>query len=292
MRLRWSFLVVVAAGLLVGCSSPTSTESGSSASELAPHRSADYTAAEPTGTTDDQRREVIRTAELDVEVDDVAAATAKVRRRAEAAGGHLEREDSYRTSTTLAVRIPAPELDRALADLAALGRVTSRSQQAEDVTDQLVDTRSRIDSQRASVQRLRELMNRAETVDEVVSIESELTSRESELESLQRREAAMSNQVRLATLTITLEPQPAKSDEDTGFLAGLDQGWRALTGAGAATLTALGAILPFAALLAIPATALVILHRRRKALVSENGGPDHHLHSRPTRRPRERQQSL
>ncbi|MER6991574.1 DUF4349 domain-containing protein [Saccharopolyspora hirsuta] len=267
VRLRWSFLVVVAAGLLAGCSSPTSTESGSSASELAPQRSADFKAEQPTANnTADQQREVIRTAELDLEVDDVAGASAEVRRRTEAVGGHLEQENSYRTSTTLTLRIPAAELDRALSDLSALGRVTSRSQQAQDVTDQLVDTRSRIDSQRASVQRLRELMNRAQSVTEIVSIESELTTRESELESLQRREAAMANQVELATLTVRLDTEPTTSDEDTGFLAGLTTGWRALTEAGATILTATGAILPFAAALSVPATALYVLHRRKKAL--------------------------
>ncbi|MER7082842.1 protein of unknown function [Saccharopolyspora kobensis] len=270
MRLRWSLLAVVLAGLVAGCSS--SAESGSSARELAPQRSSDYSTAKQDLSPDqqdfstDQRREVIRTAELDVEVDDVAGASAEVRRRAEAVGGYLEQETGYRSSNTMTVRIPAAELDRALGELSGLGRVTSRSQQAEDVTEQLVDTRSRIESQQASVQRLRELMARAETVSDIVSIESELTSRETELESLQRREAAMSSQVQLATVTVRLESPAVVADEDTGFLAGLSAGWRGLTATGAVILTTLGAVLPFAAALVVPAFGLHLWLRRRKAL--------------------------
>ncbi|MGW1677152.1 DUF4349 domain-containing protein [Saccharopolyspora sp. NPDC002376] len=269
VRLRW-IPVVLAAGLLAGCSSTSSSAIDSDVSAVAPEfqgssqfsqtpgRSADATAG--------QQREVVRTAALDVEVDDVAAASAEVRRRAEAVHGYLEQEDGYRSSTTLTVRIPAAELDRALDDLSALGHVTARSLQAQDVTDQLVDTRSRIDSQRASVQRLRDLMARAATVDDVVAIESELTTRETDLEALQRQEASTTNQVQLATLRVGLEIKPTATTEETGFLAGLTTGWRALTEAGAALLTTAGAVLPFAAILAVPATAFYLLHRRKKAL--------------------------
>lgn len=275
MRLRWSLLVVVAIGLVAGCSSSSDEAAVSSARGIAPQRSADFSAEQSGYAPDqqksstDQQREVIRTAELGIDVDDAAGASAEVRRRAEAVGGYLEQEDSYRSGTTLTVRIPAAELDRALGELAALGRVTSRSQRAQDVTDQLVDTRSRIDSQRASVQRLRELMTRAETVADIVSIESEVTSRETELESLQRREAAMASQVQLATFTVRLNSEQAVADDDdTGFLAGLSSGWRGLTATGAVILTVAGAVLPFAAVLAVPAVGLHLLLRRRKALKS------------------------
>ncbi|MEG9512315.1 DUF4349 domain-containing protein, partial [Saccharopolyspora indica] len=45
-------------------------------------------------------------------VDDVAGASAEVRRRAGAMGGYLEQESGSRGSTTLTVRIPAAELGR------------------------------------------------------------------------------------------------------------------------------------------------------------------------------------
>ncbi|MDA3628053.1 DUF4349 domain-containing protein [Saccharopolyspora sp. WRP15-2] len=269
MRLRW-IPVVLAAGLLAGCSSTSTSAVDSGVASVAPESQRSSQFAKTPGRSADpaagQQREVVRTADLDLEVDDVAAASAEVRRRAEAVHGYLEQEDGYRSSTTLTVRIPAAELDRALDDLSGLGRVTARSLRAQDVTDQLVDTRSRIESQQASVQRLRDLMARATTVEDVVSIESELTTRETDLEALQRQEASTANQVQLATLRVGLATTSTATTEETGFLAGLAAGWRALTEAGAAFLTAAGAVLPFAAVLAVPAAALYVLHRRKKAL--------------------------
>lgn len=275
-RLCGPIVAVVALGLLGGCSSAEhSAISVGDSRAVAPaapqERSAAGNADAPSDDAKSQaigQREVIRTAELDLEVDDVERVGAEVRRRSEGAGGHLQQEDAYRSGTTMTVRVPADRLDQVLGELSGLGRVTARSQQTQDVTDQLVDTRSRIDSQRASVQRLRALMDRAGTVDEIVSIESELTSRETELDSLERRAAALSGQVELATVTVRLERPNAVADDDTGFLAGLFGGWRTLSSIGAFLLTAFGAVLPFAAVLAVPGTAVWLLRRRRKALRS------------------------
>lgn len=271
-RLRWPIVAMVAVGLLTGCSSGAEQSTGLSVDDsraLVPNERTGWGSGSESGTTAPiAQREVIRTAELDIEVDDVEQVGAEVRRRSEGVGGYLQQENAYRTGTTMTVRVPAAKLDQVLGELSGLGRVTSRSQQTQDVTDQLVDTRSRIDSKRASVQRLRTLMERAETVDEIVSIESELTSRETELDSLERREAALAGQVELATVTVRLDRPDTVADEDTGFLAGLFGGWRTLSEIGAFLLTAFGAVLPFAAALAVPAAAAWLLLRRRKALRS------------------------
>ncbi|MCI2416976.1 DUF4349 domain-containing protein [Saccharopolyspora sp. K220] len=273
-RLRWPIVAVVAVGLLGGCSSGAEQSTNGDSRAVAPQspqeRNGSGSSSE-TGTTSSPAigpREVIRTAELDIEVNEVEPAGAEVRRRSEAVGGHLEQESTRRAGTTMTIRVPAAKLDQVLGELSGLGRVTSRSQQTQDVTDQLVDTRSRIDSQRASVQRLRTLMERAATVDEIVSIESELTSRESELDSLERRAAGLTGQVEMATITVRLERPGAVTDEDTGFLAGLFGGWRTLSSVGAFLLTAFGAVLPFAVVLAIPGAAAWLLLRRRRALRS------------------------
>ncbi|GAA0505427.1 lipoprotein [Saccharopolyspora subtropica] len=266
-RLRWPLVVLMALGALVGCSSAeqNGADLTTDSHAVAPSESGD-TAQSTTKPGPLAPRQVVRTADVDIEVDDVAAAEDAVRRVSVAAGGFLQQVNSRAASTTLVARVPAGKLDQVLVEISQLGRVTSRDVRAEDVTDQLVDTGSRIESQRASVQRLRELMQRATTVDEIVSIESELTSRETELDALERRRAALSGQVEMATLTVSLDRPSTAPDEDTGFLAGLSGGWRALSATGAFLLTALGAVLPFAATLAAPAAATWLLVRRRAAL--------------------------
>ena len=268
MNARWRLpvLALLTTGLVAaGCSAsgPTSTvavdEGRSSVTEgSAPMQQVQQPVPQQ------ETRQVIRTAELGIETDDVPGTAARARGLAEAAGGHLAQEDGYRRGAHLVLKVPAQQLDRVLDQLAGLGEVSSRSQRVEDVTDQLVDARSRIDSQRASVDRLRALMGQARNVSEIVQIESELTSRESELDALLRRQAALSGQVELATVQVDVSGRsPA---EESGFLAGLSGGWKALREVGAFVLTALGAVLPFAAALAIPATAGGLLLKRRRQL--------------------------
>ncbi|GAA2818777.1 hypothetical protein GCM10010470_62620 [Saccharopolyspora taberi] len=258
-------LPLLVAGLVTaGCSSSGSSSiSEDSAPAVGTGRSSEsqqIAPQQPVPPRDD--RQVVRTAELGIETGDVPGTAARARGLAESAGGHLAEEDGSRGDAHLVVKVPAAQLDRLLDQLAGLGEVTSRNQRAEDVTDQLVDTRSRIDSQRASVDRLRELMARAGSVGEIVQIESELTSRETELDALLRRQAALAGQVELATVDVRVSA--AERPEGGGFLAGLSGGWEALRGFGMFALTALGAVLPFAAVLALPVAAGGLLLRRRR----------------------------
>ncbi len=102
-------------------------------------------------------------------------------------------------------------------------------------------------------------------------IEGELSTRESTLESMQAQLKSLDDQVALATLTVTLTapgaPTPARKpvSADTGFLAGLGHGWHAFVAALVVALTVLGALLPFAVLLAAVGIPVALIWRRRRS---------------------------
>ncbi|SDN16766.1 protein of unknown function [Allokutzneria albata] len=211
------------------------------------------------------QRQLIRTARLELKAPDVTEVVGRGKDAAGRAGGFSGAEETREGRATLTLRVPSDKLDPVLEELAKLGEVTARDVRSTDVTDQLVDTQSRIATQKASVDRVRALLDRANTVGEVVQVEGELTRRQAELESLQKRLESMSNQVAMSTVTLTVTrtgAPPAKPD--SGFLAGLASGWNALLAFGSALLTGIGAVLPFAVVLAIPVLGLVIWLRRRK----------------------------
>ncbi|NUT96018.1 MAG: DUF4349 domain-containing protein, partial [Saccharothrix sp.] len=142
---------------------------------------------------------------------------------------------------------------------------------SEDVTEQVVDVEARIANQRASVERVRGLLERAGSTAEITTIEAELTKRQSELESLQRRYDTLKGQAALSTLTVTVTqrnapPAPVKEDDPT-FLSALGGGWDALTGAVSWLLVVLGAVLPFAVVLGVPAVAYLVWRRNRRTTV-------------------------
>jgi hypothetical protein len=140
----------------------------------------------------------------------------------------------------------------------------------QDVTRQVIDVNSRVDSARASVERIRTLLSQANTLGEVVRIESELSQREADLESLLAEQRQLSDQTAMATLTVTvLGPQaiaPAPADT-TGFVPGLQRGWDALVDVVVVALTTIGLLLPFLVIVALvvgPLTAAWYRRRRRQ----------------------------
>lgn len=212
-------------------------------------------------------RDVVRTAELTVQVADPAAAARGVRTAATAAGGFVAEEQVDVTGSWLVLRVPAAGLDRLVDDLAATGTVLARSGRSEDATDQVVDLDSRVASQQASLTRLRALLAQASSVGDVVAVESELARREADLDSLERRLAALRDRVTLSTLTVELRGAAATppSAPPPGFGAGLGAGWAGLTAIGAVLAAVAGFLLPFLPLLAIAGGLVWVGLRYRRA---------------------------
>ncbi|WP_369195300.1 DUF4349 domain-containing protein [Streptomyces djakartensis] len=209
---------------------------------------------------------VIRTAELTVQVEDVPEALDRARARAEDAGGYVgnettTRDEEGRERTRVVLRVPVEKYEEVLTDLEGSGRLLERSAKAQDVTDQVVDVESRVRTQRASVARIRELMDRATKLSDVVTLEGELSTRQADLEALLARQASLKDRTSLATITLSLSRTPvaeAAEDDDPGFLDALAGGWHAFLTMLRWLAVALGAVLPFAAV----AAALLLLWLR------------------------------
>ncbi|KOT56403.1 MULTISPECIES: DUF4349 domain-containing protein [Streptomyces] len=197
--------------------------------------------------------QIIRTATITVEAADVPGALAKARTAAKGTGGYVEdestdRDGEGRERSRVVLRVPPEAYDGLLDRLSRLGTLKERQVSAKDVTDQVVDTDSRIKSQQASVARVRALMDKATSIGDIVTLESELSRRQSELESLQARLKSLKEQTGMATVTLVLrEPDAADDDGETTFGDALSGGWDAFTAGVRWLLVAVGAALPFLA---------------------------------------------
>ncbi|WP_324786671.1 DUF4349 domain-containing protein [Streptomyces sp. H51] len=210
---------------------------------------------------------IIRTASLTVQVKDVPKALDQARTTTENAGGYVGEENTTRDAeghehTRVVLRVPVEKYDGVLTDLQGAGKLLDRTAKAEDVTDQVVDVESRIKSQRASVARVRELMDQATKLSDVVALEGELSGREADLEALLAQQASLKDRTSLATITLSLSGTPvkeaAKDDGDPGFVDALAGGWDAFVTMLRWLAVAFGAVLPFAVVAAL----LVLVWRR------------------------------
>ncbi|MEI7054472.1 DUF4349 domain-containing protein [Nocardioides sp. CCNWLW239] len=165
----------------------------------------------------------------------------------------------------MVLRIPSKSFDAAMADLEKTATLVDTNTTTTDVTTEVVDTEVRVKNARASIERIRTLLSRAEAIGDVIAIESELARREADLNSLLAQQAALEDQTSLSTITVSIDRAgPGGSDDDPGFLAGLSAGWDALGASARVLAVALGAIVPWTPVILLLVAPAWFLTRRRK----------------------------
>jgi hypothetical protein len=230
-----------------------------------------------------QSEYLARSAMLALKVKSISAAAASVRSISAAndgivlsesigAGGGVVplQEPDRVTATTygeITISVPSDRLDRALASIGEVGTVIRRQATADNVREEYIDTESRVETMRASVNRVRALMSRATDIAQIVTLESELSRRQADLEALESQLASLKDRVARSPIQVSLATDPAviDRDDDTGFLAGLTSGWRAFTASVVVVLTGVGAVLPFAVAAAVVGLPLWWVVRRRRS---------------------------
>lgn len=297
------FILPVALGLVLlsGCSQSddagsTAAKSGNEAAQQAPagapdqagdqgqvsaykQQPTDPDAKQPNAPLDG--RSLIFRAEIMVRVDDVPKAADALSSLATTAGGFLASEkraiDADESHATITVRIPSKQYSDALEKIAKLGRELNRGSNVEDVTEAVVDLDTRIAAQKASVESVRRMFERAATLQDVVLLEKELTQRQAELASLEQKKRRLDDLVALSTITVTLigpntviEPE---KEPDATFVSGLKNGWNALVAALRVASVVLGWLLPFLALIAIPLAIVLWLRRRTRTTTTTTPPP-------------------
>ena len=155
-------------------------------------------------------RMIIRNARLTVEVKNLDTAVENASTIIAAQNGFVDsRSDRYGgKSSSVSLRVPSENLDAALNELETLGSVTSRGINSRDVTAEYVDIGARLQSLVALRDRMKALLDKAETINEILAIEREFTRVQSEIDSIEARMKRLEGQVTLSTIDLTLDRKP------------------------------------------------------------------------------------
>lgn len=159
-------------------------------------------------------RKLITTVNLEVETRQFEEAMASLELRIQEMGGYIENMNTYNGSrysgsggsryADLTVRIPQSGLRDFLTAVSDVSNVVRRSENVEDVTLSYVDMESRRDTLRTEQSRLLAFLDRAETIEEIITIEERLSNVRYELESMESRLRAMDNKVDYATVNLNV----------------------------------------------------------------------------------------
>lgn len=181
-------------------------------------------------------RKLIKTANLSVETLEFDKLLAYVEGRTAQLGGYVESMNVYNGSAynsytysgtgyrkdrnaSLTLRIPKENLDDFLTEVAENSNITSRSQEERDVTLDYVDLDSHKAVLLAEQERLLTFMEQAETMEDIITLETRLSEIRYQIESMESRLRTYDNQIEYSTVYLSIsevvELTPVATEEKT-----------------------------------------------------------------------------
>jgi Domain of unknown function (DUF4349) len=183
------------------------------------------------GETPIRERMLIKTGQLSMKVDEVQAARQKIAAIAQPLNAYISDErlddSGYRLSVSMTIRVPSKLYDSLVASIERVGEKTeSKSVSTQDVTEEFIDTEARLKTKKELETRYREILRQANSVTDILAVESNLNTVRGEIESMEGRLKYLSNQVSFSTLSLSFY-QSLSTDFGFGgqFIEGIKSGW-------------------------------------------------------------------
>ncbi|MBQ9121238.1 MAG: DUF4349 domain-containing protein [Clostridia bacterium] len=151
-------------------------------------------------------RKIIRRITMEMETRNFGETLEKLNSAITAVSGYTETVNEYSRSgyrrATYVIRVPSTNLNGFLTSVSDIGNVLSRSESIEDVTLAYVDTESRIKALKTEETALIEMMEKAETLNDILEIRSRLTEVQYQLDSYESQLRKYDNLIDYSTVTV------------------------------------------------------------------------------------------
>jgi hypothetical protein len=136
---------------------------------------------------------------LAVEVPDTA--NSHIEKIAKKYNGYVNEIGTYRTI----IRVKSENLNDAIKDISELGKVQSKSLSGQDVTEEYLDYKIRLENAEKSRERYLELLSKAENVEAALKVEKELERLNETIDLLKGKMNRIDHLSEYSTITINLK---------------------------------------------------------------------------------------
>lgn len=161
-------------------------------------------------------RKLIRNVHLNVETDTFDDLLTHLQKQITGLSGYIEQSDVSGTSmhrrnnpstryASITARIPSDHLDQFIGVVENSGNVTYKSESTTDVTLRYTDLESRKKSLTIEQERIWDLLEKADTLEAVITLEERLSEIRYELESMESQLRLYDNQVSYSTVYINID---------------------------------------------------------------------------------------
>ena len=158
-------------------------------------------------------RKIIRNADLTVETLSFDTFLNELQASVGSFGGYVESSSigdrGYRNGQQLhyaryTIRVPAEQLDAFLSAVSDLGNVTALNTGLRDVTTSYVDSEKHLESLRIEQQALLDILAKAETIEDIITVQDRLTYVRYEIESYEAILRTYDDQIALSSVNLTV----------------------------------------------------------------------------------------
>ena len=157
-------------------------------------------------------RKLIRTGNVSIEVQSVSDAEEKIAQWAKSLGGYVTNANTWEMGAGFTVRVPSDRFDEAMADAGNFGRITNRSVNSQDVSDNYYDIKSRLETKYILRDKLTNYLSQAKDIKDLLEIERQLNSVIEVIESTESRFKRLSNQIDYSTIYIDMHFEHGKNE--------------------------------------------------------------------------------
>ena len=165
-----------------------------------------------------QQRIIVRTVDMTMVVNDVAESVDAIGGVAQEMGGWLVSSSRAEEHFGfVSIRVPAQRLEEAITRLRGMAKdVKSESMSSRDVTDEYYDIQARLTNLEATEGALIKLLDRAEKVEDALSIQESLSRVQEDIERLQGRIKLLEQTAAYSLINVILELVKGKMSIDAG----------------------------------------------------------------------------
>jgi Domain of unknown function (DUF4349) len=156
----------------------------------------------------DWDKKIIKTASINLEVKDYNNFYTSLREKVKAMGGYVAQEEQtqsdYKIENNMTIKVPVDQFDNAVVQLSGNAqKINERKITSQDVTTEVVDTKSRIEAKKQVRQRYMELLGQAKNMQDILSVQSEVNAIQEEIESAAGRVEYLSHSSVFSTINLT-----------------------------------------------------------------------------------------
>ncbi len=179
----------------------------------------EFTMSEAVAEEAFEERKIIKSIHIELDTQDIEMAFNSIHAQVNAVGGYVEysnignagyyyyeetKSQEEMRYASINVRVPSDQLEDLVTFVETLGEFRTKSLNTTDQTDYYYDIDNQIENLKVREQRLREIMDKAEDISDILEIERELSRVRNEIDGLTRNLKNIDKRVDYSSLTIQL----------------------------------------------------------------------------------------